>query len=344
MLSKYFGMLHSSEEQLAEAFQEVGNRHFNEFEIRESCKEMAGWSKGHIEALLPVFNKTGEKKDESSEMLRSSLFHGNRSGALGLLQDLQDLSILAKAVQTNYIILKQAAESAKDTRMEKIYTDFGNQALRQVEWLTTEIKHRAPQTLNVPPDVSSEAKASIPRKPKLAAIPEIIWGPLVSGMLLLIVGLFSIGIERPMLFPSLGPSAYIIGEMPAHPTARWYNTILGHLIGLILGFIVVAVLNVGDHPVLMNDLALTMGRTWAAVLAIALTFLIAKLFNASHPPAGATTLLVALGSIKTVNEALYLMLGAIIIALAGELLRSLRIGKFATSKIEPHYPNPATNV
>ena len=138
-------------------------------------------------------------------MLRSSLFHGNRSGALGLLQDLQDLSILAKAVQTNYIILKQAAESAKDTRMEKIYTDFGNQALRQVEWLTTEIKHRAPQTLNVPPDVSSEAKASIPRKPKLAAIPEIIWGPLVSGMLLLIVGLFSIGIERPMLFSQSWP-------------------------------------------------------------------------------------------------------------------------------------------
>ena len=83
--------------------------------------------------------------------------------------------------------------------------------------------------------------------------------------------------------------------MPAHPTARWYNTILGHLIGLILGFIVVAVLNVGDHPVLMNDLALTMGRTWAAVLAIALTFLIAKLFNASHPPAGANYIIGSLG-------------------------------------------------
>lgn len=344
MLPKFLGILHSSEEQLADAFQEVADRHYNDSEIRELCKEMAGWSKGHIQALMPVFKKVGEKKVESPQMLRGSLFHGNRAGAAGLLQDLQDLSILAKAVHTNYIILKQAAEAAKDTEMEKNYTDFGDQAFRQVEWLTTEIKHRASQTLNVPPNLAAEAKASIPKKPNMAAVPEIIWGPLVSGILLLVVGVVSLLAGRPLLFPSLGPSAYIIGEMPGHPSARWYNTIVGHLTGLIIGFVVVALLNVDNHPVLMKDLALTMGRVWAAVLAIALTFLISILLHASHPPAAATTLLVALGSIKTINEAMYLMIGAIILGIIGEFLRRSRIGKIAVSKGEPHYPAPGTNI
>jgi hypothetical protein len=344
MISKYLGMVHSAEEQLAESFREVADRHYNEFEIRENCQQMAGWCKSHIEALSPVFKKLNETKSELPQMLRGSLFHGNRAGALGLLEDLQDLGTLAKAVHTHYIILKQGAAARKDTGLEKTFTDFGDQAFRQVEWITTQIKHRASQVLNVPPDVVSEAKASIPKKPNMAAIPEPIWGPSVSGILLLAVGLLSIVTGKPMLFPSLGPSAYLIAEMPAHPTARWYNTIVGHLTGLIVGFLIVALLNVGNHPALLSELSLTAGRMWAAVLATALTFLFAKLLHASHPPAAATTLLVALGSIKTINEALLLFIGAVILGLFGELLRRPRIGKMAVTKAKTHHPSPATNI
>jgi uncharacterized membrane protein len=343
MLSKYLGMLHASEQQLADAFQEVADRHYNEFEIREYCKEMAGWSKGHLQKLAPIFKKTGEKKVDAPEMLRGSLFHGNRAGAAGLLQDLQDLSILAKGVHTNYIILKQAAEASKDLETEKIYTDFGDQTFRQIEWLTTEIKHRAPQTLNVPSNKVSEAKASVPKKFNFSAIPEPIFGPVSAAVLILIVGLISVATETPMLFPSLGPSAYLIGEMPAHPTSRWYNTILGHLIGLILGFVMVALFSAENDPSLLNDLTLTSGRMWAAVIAILFTVLIPMLLHASHPPAAATTLLVTLGAIKTITEGIYLMIGVIILALIGELLRQLRIGKMAISKGEPRYPSPGTN-
>ncbi len=344
MFPIFLGMVHSDEKQLAESFQEVANRHDNEFEIRENCRKMAVWCKGHIETLEPVFKEKCEKESESSQTLRSSLFHGNRSGTMGLLQDLQDLEILAKSVQTDYIILKQVAAAMKDTIMEKTYSDFEDQAFSQVEWITNQIKYRASLMVNIPPDFGSEVKTSKPRKPNLAAIPEQIWGPTVSGILLLIVGLFSVGVGRPILFPSLGPSAYLIGEMPANPTARWYNTIVGHLIGLIIGFLMVGLLNVGSHPVMLTDLSLTMGRVWAAVLSIALTFLIAKLLHASHPPAAATTLLVALGSIRSINEALYLMIGAVILGLLGELLRRPRNGEMTISEEKNHHSSPATNI
>jgi hypothetical protein len=46
--------------------------------------------------------------------------------------------------------------------------------------------------------------------------------------------------------------------------------------------------------------------------------------RAPHPPAAATTLLVALGSIATLREALIVMAAVVITAGVGEVLRELR--------------------
>jgi fumarate reductase subunit D len=106
----------------------------------------------------------------------------------------------------------------------------------------------------------------------------------------------------------------------------------------------VALFRAENDPSLLNDLILTSGRMWAAVIAILFTVLIPMLLHASHPPAAATTLLITLGAIKTVTEGIYLMIGVIILALFGELLRRARIGKMAISKGEPRYPSPGTNL
>jgi hypothetical protein len=47
--------------------------------------------------------------------------------------------------------------------------------------------------------------------------------------------------------------------------------------------------------------------------------------KASHPPAGATTLLVALGALKTQTDLVNAAIGILAIAVFGEILRRLRL-------------------
>jgi hypothetical protein len=56
-----------------------------------------------------------------------------------------------------------------------------------------------------------------------------------------------------------------------------------------------------------------------------LTLLICLLLKASHPPAAATTLLVALGAIKTRQDAFNVVAGVLLIAVFGETARRLRL-------------------
>jgi hypothetical protein len=59
--------------------------------------------------------------------------------------------------------------------------------------------------------------------------------------------------------------------------------------------------------------------------------LVAMALRASHPPAGATTLLVTLGSIK-LEDALTIIVGVLVVAAAGELARRMRLGQLTPRK------------
>src|ERR671920_1601093 len=131
-----------------------------------------------------------------------------------------------------------------------------------------------------------------------------------SGVLILVTGAIALLAGRPWLLPSLGPSAVLAGEMPAHPVARTWNTTVGHAGGLLAGFAGVLLAGAMNDPVVLVDHVLTPGRVLASVIAIALTVLAGALLRASHPPAAATTLLVSLGSIRTVEDSLNLAVGA----------------------------------
>ena len=73
-------------------------------------------------------------------------------------------------------------------------------------------------------------------------------------------------------------------------------------------------------------------RVVAAAIAIALTILLSALARANHPPAAATTLLVALGAAATAEKALNLFAGVVLIAIAGELLRRVRLERRTPSE------------
>jgi hypothetical protein len=87
----------------------------------------------------------------------------------------------------------------------------------------------------------------------------------------------------------------------------------------------VALFNAWDAPVVLQAKQLVPARVWSAALGLALTMGLAPLARASHPPAGATTLLVALGSLRTPADALSVMIGATLLGALGEGLRRLRL-------------------
>ena len=127
-------------------------------------------------------------------------------------------------------------------------------------------------------------------------------GPaLWSAALVLIVGATAYFVGEPWLFPSLGPTAYLLAAYPDLSTSRPYNCFVGHLVGMGSGFAAVAMFSAWDAPIVpLYDV--TLGRLGAAAVAIGLTVLLNHSFRSGHPPAAATTLLVALGTFRTAWE------------------------------------------
>lgn len=172
------------------------------------------------------------------------------------------------------------------------------------------------------PASKSVDRPSNPKHP----IPDWIWAPLVSGGLMLLVGSLGLIAHQPWLFPSLGPSVFLQAEQPDAPFAKFYHTLVGHLIGLCSGLLAVFLFHANTAPSVMGTGEITSARVAAAVLAVALNMLVGILLHASHPPAAATTLLVSLGGFKpTIHDILTIVIGVIIIAIVGEGFRRWRL-------------------
>ncbi|QIB74671.1 HPP family protein [Halogeometricum borinquense] len=104
----------------------------------------------------------------------------------------------------------------------------------------------------------------------------------------------------PALFPSLGPSAFVLAVRESGPTPR---TVLGgHAVGVACGFFtylaVSTFLSVPTTPLDFHPPWLVL----SGVVAVGLTSTGMLAFDAVHPPACATTLIVALGLMSTPAE------------------------------------------
>jgi hypothetical protein len=340
-VAKFLATARDGEQELSGAFLMLSDRYEREPEMRDECKVLAAWSKSHLEMLKPLIERYGQESSADPDRLRSALFHGYRVGGPGMVRDLQDASALATHVRLNWTALHQAAQRLHDNELKELANKCGLEIDRQIAWLCTMLKNASPQALVVPAEKESELPASLVKPPLPTGLPEALWGPTSVAISMLVVGLIGFFAGQPWLIPSLGPTAYLQAENPAHPTTRFYNTVVGHLVGLLAGFGSVALLNAWNAPAVLTSKELVLVRVFAAVIAMVATIGIAPLLRASHPPAAATTLLVALGSLQTLNDAINVMVGVLIVAVVGELLRRVRLGELRFDPKKEQQARPA---
>lgn len=98
------------------------------------------------------------------------------------------------------------------------------------------------------------------------------------------------------VFPSLGPTAILFFMTPRTDSARPRSALIGHAIGIVCGYGALVVTGLTQAPSVIDD-GVTLPRIIAAGLALAFTGALMVLTRSPHAPAGATTLIIALGFI-----------------------------------------------
>jgi hypothetical protein len=154
---------------------------------------------------------------------------------------------------------------------------------------------------------------------------DVFWATLGEGGLVLLLAAIGWATKQPLIFASLGPTAYELVEQPQLRSARAYNIIVGHLIGLGAGFFAVYLLNAWSAPNVISSGVVSSDRLWAVAIAAALTTLLTLILKAGQPAALATTLLVSLGSMQTLRDAVAIAAGVVIITIVGEPVRRFRL-------------------
>lgn len=114
-----------------------------------------------------------------------------------------------------------------------------------------------------------------------------------AGALLSLAAVVAWVSGAPAVFPSLGPSAFVLATGRSKPSAR--RIVGGHAVGVAAGLVsylgVTAVVDVPSAPLEFDPPWLLV----SAVFALVLTTTGMRLTRTVHPPACATTLIVALG-------------------------------------------------
>ena len=111
-----------------------------------------------------------------------------------------------------------------------------------------------------------------------------------------LMSLAALAAKTSFIFPSLGPTAFLFFFSPQAPSASPRHTIYGHAIGIACGYGALWATGL-QHTQWQPGTTVHLARVAAAALALASTGALMILLKAAHPPAGATTLIVALGII-----------------------------------------------
>jgi CBS domain-containing membrane protein len=132
-------------------------------------------------------------------------------------------------------------------------------------------------------------------------------------------GLAAWAFDEPLLFPSLGATAFLIFETPTAEVGSPRNTLIGHGVGILAAAISLAAFGLFDEASAFEH-GVTLSRVLAVALSVALTGGALRLLRAAHPPAGATTIIVASGLLADADQMLAIAAGVLLLTVAGWVL------------------------
>jgi CBS-domain-containing membrane protein len=142
---------------------------------------------------------------------------------------------------------------------------------------------------------------------------------------------------EPFVFPSLGPTAFLLFYTPLQPAASPRNSLGGHAIGAAAGYLALVVFGLTDDaPALASSV--TGARVGAAALSLGLTSGAMVWARVPHPPAGATTLIVSLGILREPEQLAVLMLAVVLL-----LAQGFAINRIAGIPYPAWSPRPAAD-
>jgi CBS domain-containing membrane protein len=128
--------------------------------------------------------------------------------------------------------------------------------------------------------------------------------------------------SEPLLFPSLGASAFLFFETPLAEVGTPRNAIVGHYVAALAAIACLGTFGLLDEPSAYVT-GMTGPRIAAIALSVALTGGLLRLLRAAHPPAGATTIIVSSGLLHKPHQLIAVFVGALLITAAGWVLNRL---------------------
>jgi len=145
----------------------------------------------------------------------------------------------------------------------------------------------------------------------------------VNGLIAIaLMSLVALLTKAPFVFPSLGPTAFLLFYTPLVPAASPRNTVIGHLIGALAGYLALVMFDLTQHAPAPLE-GVSTARIGAAALSLGLTSGMMVWLRVPHPPAGATTLIVSLGILREPWQIVVLMIAVVLLVLQGLVINRL---------------------
>jgi CBS domain-containing membrane protein len=161
-----------------------------------------------------------------------------------------------------------------------------------------------------------------PRVPGRTHTQETLFAFSFGTVSIALMGAIAYFAHAPFIFPSLGPTAFLIFHRPTASAACPRNAVAGHMIGALSGLAALAACGLLDAPSAF-EAGVTLPRALAAGLSVGLTSGFMVLLRRGHPPAGATTLIVSLGLMTSWVQVATLLVGVVLLVGQGQIIHRL---------------------
>lgn len=144
---------------------------------------------------------------------------------------------------------------------------------------------------------------------------RVVFTTLYSGMLLTVTGALAWITGRAFIFPSLGPSAFLMATLRQGEAVTGRRVIGGHFIGVVAGLVAYHAIASGYQvaPVTAVFDAGQLRLVTSGIVAVMLTTAGMLATETVHPPACATTLIVSLGLLSSLVDAGLIVLSICIV-------------------------------